>query len=341
MSVSFSHGYAVVVGVGADLPATMQDAQALAAILADDSRGAYPPDQVRLLTGPQARRDEMLAALAWLADCAGPEDTALVYFSGHGVETPDYYLAPYGFEWDDLAATAISGAEFTDLLGQVRAGRLIVLLDCCHAGGQAEPKRFIKSPMPPGALEELGRSRGRVIIASSRKDELSWTGEPHSQFTLALLEGLAGYGAFERDGLARILDIALYVGRQVPNRTADRQHPIIKVKDLQDNFAVAWYAGGSPQPKALPWGGSAARPWGGSAALPWGASGAPPPGVGAEAAQAASWRRMLDEQRFNLLLIDERMSEYVEYTAIPLDLVKNRRRTEQRIAELEARLGER
>lgn len=331
MSVSFSHGYAVVVGVGADLPATVQDAQALAEILTDDSRGAYPPDQVRLLTGPQARRDEMLAALSWLAARAGPEDTALVYFSGHGVETPDYYLAPYGFEWDDLAATAISGAEFTEQLGQMRAGRLIVLLDCCHAGGQAEAKRFIKSPMPVGAMEELGRSRGRVIIASSRKDELSWTGEPHSQFTQALLEGLAGYGAFERDGLARILDIALYVGRQVPNRTADRQHPIIKVKDLQDNFAVAWYAGGSPQPKALPWGGSAAPTWG---------AGAAPPRP-AEAAQAASWRRMLDEQRFNLLLIDERMSEYVEYTAIPLDLVKNRRRTEQRIAELEARLGER
>jgi hypothetical protein len=332
MSISFSHGYAVIVGVGADLPVTVQDAQALAEILQDDSRGAYPPDQVRLLTGPQARRDEILAALSWLAARAGPEDTALVYFSGHGVETPDYYLAPYGFEWDDLAATAISGVEFTDLLGRVGAGRLIVLLDCCHAGGQAEAKRFIKSPMPAGALEELGRSRGRVIIASSRKDELSWTGEPHSQFTLALLEGLAGYGAFERDGLARILDIALYVGRQVPNRTADRQHPIIKVKDLQDNFAVAWYAGGSSQPKALPWLGSAALPWG---------AGAAPPRSAAEAAQATSWRRMLDEQRFNLLLIDERMSEYVEYTAIPLDLVKNRRRTEQRIAELEARLGER
>ena len=55
----------------------------------------------------------------------------------------------------------------------------------------------------------------------------------------ALLEGLAGYGAFERDGYARVLDLAMYVGRMVPNRTGDKQHPIFKASAMEEDFPVA------------------------------------------------------------------------------------------------------
>ena len=47
----------------------------------------------------------------------------------------------------------------------------------------------------------------------------------------------------------------------------------------------------------------------------------------------------LTAQRENLLLMEERMSEFVEFTAIPLQLVKSKRQTEARITELERRLG--
>ena len=38
-------------------------------------------------------------------------------------------------------------------------------------------------------------------------------------------------------------------------------------------------------------------------------------------------------------MIEERMSEFVEFTEVPLQLVKNKRKTEAQIAELERRLG--
>lgn len=322
MSQSFSKGHAVVIGVGADLPVTVEDARAISEALIDPTRCAYPSDQVRLLTGEGARRDDIISALTWLAKTAGQQDTAIVYFSGHGTENPDFYLVPYGFDWKDLTNTAISGFEFTKLLGEIRTQKLLVLLDCCHAGGQAEAKNFIKSPMPPSVFDELARSGGRVVLASSRKDEVSWTGNPFSQFTMAVLEALCGFGAFERDGFARVLDLTLYVGRFVPNRTGDKQHPIVKVSDLKDNFAIAWYAGGDKTPKELS----------------WQASVSPSPVV-TDSAQIAAWRRMLASQRDGLLLIDERMNEYVDYRAVPLDLVRNRQRTEARIAELEAHLS--
>jgi uncharacterized caspase-like protein len=327
MAQVFPHGYAVVVGVGADLPVTAQDATAVADLLQDPERCAYPADQVHLLTNEQARRAPVLAALDTLAEQTrrDPEATAIVYFSGHGLETPDFHLMPFGYNIASLEDTTISGALFTEKLRAIQSQKLLVLLDCCHAGGQAEAKApgMAKAPLPPDAMQELQRGGGRVIIASSRKDEQSFSfkDDPYSAFTVALLKGLAGYGAFERDGYARVLDVALYVGRMVPNRTREKQHPIIKVSNLADNFALAYYAAGETQPKGLTW--AAHIP-----ALP----------DDFASAQMATWRRMLANKREALMLIEERMSEYIEQEEVPLQLIKNRNKTEAQIADLEQKL---
>ena len=322
MSELFTQGYAVVIGVGADLPVTVTDADAIADLLQDPARCAYPPEHVKSLIAGQARREHVFSALDWLAQTAGPEATAVVYFSGHGMETPNYYLMPFGYDVTDLTGTAIAGEEFTACLRAIQAKKLLVVLDCCHAGGQAEAKGQVKSPLPPSVIEQLGSSSGRVVLASSRKDEVSWTGQPYSVFTAALLEGLAGYGAFEQDGYARVLDLTLWAGRKVPERTGDKQHPIVKVSNLADNFAVAWYAGGAKRPQPLQWTASALSTV----------------STGRNAAQVASWQRQLTSYRDNLLLIEERMSEYVEFNEIPLQLIKNKRLVETRIQDLERQL---
>jgi uncharacterized caspase-like protein len=325
MPETFVQGHAVVVGVGADLPVTVDDATAVADLLRDPGRCAYPAGQVHLLTGERATAADILAALDTLAESTAPESTAIVYFSGHGLEVPDYYLMPYGYKLTDLPGTAIPGDLFTEKLRAIEAGKLTVLLDCCHAGGQAEAKGLpgVKSPLPPSVTAELERGSGRVVISSSRRDEVSWTGKPYSVFTAALLEGLAGYGAFERDGYARVLDLAMYAGRMVPERTGDKQHPIVKVSNLEDNFALAYYAAGDKEPKSLDWA---------TVSVP-----AISPDL--EAAQIATWRRMLAHRREALMLMEERMSEFVEYHEIPLQLIKNKRRTEEQIGDLERRLG--
>jgi|GEM_PF-5918598 len=69
------------------------------------------------------------------------------------------------------------------------------------------------------------------------------------------------------------------------------------------------------------------------------AAAAPVVAAGLDAAQVETWRRKLRNYRENLLLIEERMSEYVEFTDIPLQLVRNKRQIEARIAELERRLA--
>ena len=260
---TFEQGHALVVGVGGDLPSTVDDAAGLAVVLRDPARCAYPPGQVHLLRGEEATRERVLAALDTLSKSTTPQSTVLVYYSGHGyrVASPTgefYYLMPHGYDMDRLYQTAVSGAEFTDRLRAVPAQKLLVLLDCCHAGGVGEAKapglQLAKSPLPPEAHQLLAEGGGRVLVASSQEDELSFAGRPYSAFTLALIEALCGAGVAKEDGYVRVADLALHAREVVPGRTGGRQHPILHFEQA-DNFVLATYAGGETQPKGMPFAG--------------------------------------------------------------------------------------
>jgi uncharacterized caspase-like protein len=260
MSKLFTEGHAIVIGVGHDLPNTIDDAEGLAEILKDKERCAYPAKQVRLLTGENATRDKIIAALQSIAKSATADSSVIVYFSGHGyrVKTSigtSYFLMPYGYDVEELAETAISGREFADLLKAIKSKKLLLLLDCCHAGGFDNAKTpgltLSKAPLPPEAQALLAEGNGRVVIASSKSTELSYAGKPYSAFTLALIEALNGAGASEKDGYVRVTDLALYTREVVPARTQKKQHPVLHFKQA-DNFIVAYYAAGDTEPKGLP-----------------------------------------------------------------------------------------
>ena len=260
MSDSFTNGHALLIGVGADLPNTVDDAVGLANILKDGERCAYPAGQVHVLTGEGATRNHVLAALDTLAQSTNAQSTVVVYFSGHGYRVttttgPAYYLMPYGYDVSQLYKTAISGAEFTAKLRAIPAQKLLILLDCCHAGGVGEAKaaglEMAKAPLPPEALALLAEGKGRVLIASSTETELSYAGKPYSAFTLALIEALCGKGVAKQDGYVRVADLALHTRQMVPGRTGNKQHPILHFEQA-DNFVVAYYAGGDTKPKGLP-----------------------------------------------------------------------------------------
>ncbi|WP_293087394.1 hypothetical protein [Okeania sp. SIO3B5] len=65
---TFSNGYALLIGIGADLPVTVQDATALHNILIDPSKAAYSKEQAVLLTETSATRLKILAAFDSLAE---------------------------------------------------------------------------------------------------------------------------------------------------------------------------------------------------------------------------------------------------------------------------------
>jgi hypothetical protein len=257
----FTHGHALLIGVGGDLPNTVNDAKGIAKILADPGRCAYPPEQVTTLTRTSATRARVLEALDALAQTSTKKSTVIVYFSGHGYrvkssEGEHYFLLPYEYDLQRLAKTAISGVEFAKKLKAIPAARILLLLDCCHAGGVGDEKSpsdlvFAKAPLPPEAQQAFSKGQGRALIASSTADELSYAGKPYSAFTLALVEALAGEGASKNDGFVRWTDLALHAREATPRRTRGRQHPIVDLTRV-DNFVLAYYAGGAKEKKPLP-----------------------------------------------------------------------------------------
>ncbi len=255
---------ALVIGVGADLPDTVTDAKGLARILTDPARCAYPKANVALLTGKRATRQGILAALADLGRQAAPDSTVVVFFSGHGGFTGEgrsrrYYLLPWGHDSAPPAESAVTGGEFAEGLAGIRAKRLLLLLDCCHAAGVAADRvkgrpaapALVKSPIPPEARKLFRQGQGRFIIASCKANEVSLPGQPYSLFTRALIECLGGVGVAREDGFVRVLDLALHAREMVPGWSKRLQTPVADIQRATDNFVVARYAAGAKSPKPL------------------------------------------------------------------------------------------
>jgi hypothetical protein len=257
-SGAFEGGHALLVGVANyprvnPLPETvLDDARDLRALLTDPATCGYPADHVVQLLDDEATGTHLRAALADLAARTGPEDTAIVFFSGHGAHAPDpkgfpnpsglQYILPYDCDPRDLPGTAIGGDEMTGLLREVRADRLLVLFDSCHSGGAGDPKGplpQVKRGLSEDYYQALAQGVGRVVIASSRPDEVSWAlrGMRNSLFTHYLLEALRGQGKTLGDGYVRVFDVFRHVADRVPTRA--EQHPIFKATAMEEDFPIA------------------------------------------------------------------------------------------------------
>jgi hypothetical protein len=90
MPTRFSHGHALVIGIAnyplvAKLPETvLKDGRDVAALLRSEDFCGYPSDNIELLLDEQATAEGIRQGLRRLAEATGSEDTAVVFFSGHG-----------------------------------------------------------------------------------------------------------------------------------------------------------------------------------------------------------------------------------------------------------------
>lgn len=315
--------FAVVIGVGGDLSVTVDDANAVAAFLKDKLSFQLGPFNDTPLIESDATRRNFLNGLDWLSSVAGPDDTAIVYFSGHGAESADFFFITHDADPSDLHASALSGTDFALALKKIKSKRVLVLLDCCHAGS-VEFKSAAKSPLPKKALDTIGYGRGKFILASSRKEELSWTSYPYSQFTKAILEGLAGKAAQECK--VWITHLVNYVQRVVPARTGNKQHPVLHTANFEDYVLIEYPE--TPNLKSL---------------LNW-----VPEEQGdrgpqyQERCRADGMRRAdttSDELKRKLKVIQDRIEAYALPTDVPLQLSLEERRLIERLELLEKQGG--
>jgi metacaspase-1 len=271
----YPQGHALLIGVAhyrqiSSLPlAILNDVNDVAATLSSPKYCAYTPANVVTLLDEDATRAAVLKGLEELAARAGPDDTACVYFSGHGgivgsSGNEDSVLVTVDSDLADIGNTSISSDELAAALAQIKANRLLVFIDACHAGGAAISKDIsdgegheLKSGYTPKTFAKLAVGRGRALMASCRADEVSavFSGARNSVFTTALLAGLRGAADKSASGFIKVFDLFDYVSEEVPKLIPDSQHPIFKADNLEVNFAVALSQGGKKSlhsPETMP-----------------------------------------------------------------------------------------
>jgi hypothetical protein len=253
-SMRLDDAHALVIGISRYLHApelrTTQDAQDVAAVLADPACCGYPPAAVRVVVDGDATRAAILDALDALARDTREASTVFIYYSGHGARaaaggSDTCYLVPVDAAvatHDDLERTAISSIELTARLRAISAGRLTVVLDCCRAAGMAELRLG-------DAVAPLAQGRGRVVLAAARDAAAALPGDRDSILTGYLIEGLRG-AAGGVGGVIRICDLFHYVQQHVAAEPLD-QRPVFKA-ELEENYPIAQLRGGAAAALPLP-----------------------------------------------------------------------------------------
>lgn len=273
----FSNGYALLIGVNENLipnyalPTVANDATALRDVLVHPRRCAYPPENVRLLLGSQASRQGIRAGLAWLKERLAADRsenaTAILFYSGHGAYDRDrnsYYLLPYDLR-QPVADSLLRATDIAAEIEQVRPRRLLVILDCCHAGGMGIKGENLlagaglgkaAAPAEARSVVALARGQGRAVLSSSTADENSYIRRDRSMsiFTYHLIAALTGHGQSDGAGEVLVSDVMGYVSRRVPESArADynaRQTPVYQMSG--ENFPVALVLGGEGVGKGAP-----------------------------------------------------------------------------------------
>jgi len=229
MSLDFENAFALIIGVGGtDIPVTIQDAKSVGELLVDPHRASYKSENVVVITGEESNRSNVLNSLKNIVDKSQESDdaTVIIYYSGHGgvyqnEGSDEYYLLTHGFDLNDKNNTMVNGEEFSSLINQVKAKRLLVLLDCCHASGIIQ----VKSSFEKGSINDssiiksnkelinkLNEGSGRIYLASCKDEEESiiLSDDELSLFTKVVIEALSGKAGSE-NGFVRAIEFLSYV----------------------------------------------------------------------------------------------------------------------------------
>jgi uncharacterized caspase-like protein len=245
-------GWAVVIGVGQyenpGIPSrkyAVADAEAFYEVLTQTA--GFKRDNVLLLTDRSQRkptaRNIKFALGTFLGRSTKPDDTVLVYFSGHGAAEASTrgterdglakYLATNDTDPSDLYGTAIPLADLPEILGRIDANRVVTFLEANYSGAVSS---YALALMRRGAKPDPGlrsnRQGGRAFVASSRPSEISAEGPDlgHGVFTHYLVEGLKGAAYRDANGIVTLQALYEYVEAAVARKARAMglsQHPMM------------------------------------------------------------------------------------------------------------------
>jgi uncharacterized caspase-like protein len=236
--------YALVVGVGkfkygiAPLQYATKDAEDFYKFLINTAK--FPPENIILLKNESATRENIINALEKIKRIAEEDDLVVVYISTHGTPPDKFggvHIVAYDTEVkprEKVWHTAVTDKEIESFVTNLKAKRLVMILDTCYSNGAY---KGIPEFLPPGGKslgveeeEGYGISKdygkrllgakdiiveetykplkrtaeegwGKILISASGPGEKSWESDilHNSIFTYYFIEGLKKNKASIRD----------------------------------------------------------------------------------------------------------------------------------------------
>ena len=188
-----------------NLQACVKDVKALDAVLRDAERGGFTQITMLVTNDTPDESDDptdlnILRGLKELVDRTEPNDLVLIYFSGHGWQVEDEaYLLPQNVNVAFPSRTAIRSADLNQMINQMKAEKVVTILDACHSGGIEVHATGGKAGGTQVTLnrqyqEAFKTSSGKVVLHSCDASEKSWELVDGSQgvFSKYLVDGLLG-----------------------------------------------------------------------------------------------------------------------------------------------------
>ncbi len=237
--------YALFIGIntypdGMELQYCAGDAAGMKGCLAPSP--LWSSAEITTLLDGQATKTGIQDALGAIAAKAGPADTFLFYYAGHGgASGSNVYIFPVDTTWE--TDTAISDTELRGWLGALDADmKKVVIFDSCSSGGFINRGRLraryarLRDAKPRTRVvtfaDSLESLENAVILAACKGSESSWEDDvlEHGVFTYYLMEGLgaaaaAGDADADRDLAVTAEELFTYGSSKTAEFTEGLQNP--------------------------------------------------------------------------------------------------------------------
>lgn len=220
-----SERHAVIVGINAyptkPLQFAVADARSIAETLESPNTS---PFATTTLLDQDATRKQILEAVSGLA--SAPASTKLLYLAGHAALLPTgtYFVPCDAEDWTGFVSLREVGE--TLLAGLAAADTLIIVADCCHAGGMEIDTSLSRADLREAMSADISSPNVVCLLActpgSTARESVAYG---HGVFTFHLVNALRGAAA-DVDGVVTAEAAHHYAARQM--NLASHQRPVFR-----------------------------------------------------------------------------------------------------------------
>ena len=193
------------------------DASALADTIASSPPSLYGDTAIHTIFDADATADKIVAEIDKIAADVGDDDSVVLYFAGHGVQTEDKlyrYVTTDVASGEDLLARSLDQETLMAALGRIKAQNVLLMLDTCYSGA-----------FPAEVAGTISNETGLMVLSASNTVEEALDGYDgkNGVFAYALLDALSGKAAGPT-GVVDAANVGTYIRDVVPALAEEKRH---------------------------------------------------------------------------------------------------------------------